>query len=231
MNGVRTYPLSPDFKIAVGGPWDPPHTIKPRVDEIWASEKKKRGDRLTNGRIYCLDRFSADSLAIFPSEYRYALAQRRDPDLQKLGLNIRPLAVTGILRSADGFVFGRRGSNVADNAGLWEPAPAGGLFHDDPKVQVLEELEEELGIAASKIVSAEACGLVEDMESNVFDIVFRLLTPATGQHIQAAYTAEGSDEYAELAIINPAELRSFLDAQNDQLLPSIKPMLSVAGIL
>jgi len=231
MNGVRTYPLSPDFKVAIGAPWDPPRTIMPRVDEIWASEKKKRGDRLTNGRIFGLDRFSPGSLVVVPSEYRYMLALRRDPDLKKLGLNIRPLAVTGILLSADGLVFGRRGSSVANDVGLWEPAPAGGLSHEDPRVQVLEELEEELGIAASAIVSTEACGLVEDLGSGVFDIVFRLLTKATGQHVQAAHMAGGSDEYAELAIVNPAEVRDFLDTHNDQLLPTTKPMLSVAGVL
>lgn len=231
MGNVNTYPLSPDFKREIGPPWTPPISVMPRVEEIWTSEKKKRGGQLTNGRIYGLAEFRPDYLLIYPSEYRYAIARRRDPDLKEFGLSMRPLAVTGILLCADGLIFGRRGSSVANDVGLWEPAPAGGLSQDDPKVQVLEELEEELGITASMIVSAEACGLIEDVESGVFDILFRLWTPATELDIRAAHTVRGSDEYAELAIVKPPEVPTFLDAQGERLLPAVRPMLRTAGIL
>lgn len=231
MSAVNTYPLTPDCKIDVGLPWEPPISIMPRVDEIWSSEKERRGDQLTNGRIYGLTEFRPNYLSIFPSEYRYVLARRRDPDLKNQGLNIRPLAVTGILLSADGLVLGRRGSGVTDDVGLWEPAPAGGLSQNDPKAQVLEELEEELGVAAATVASVEACGLVEDVESGVFDIIFRLETPATEQDIRSAYAARGSDEYAELAVVKPSDAQLFLEINHDLLLPALLPMLRAAGIL
>lgn len=231
MSAVKTYPLNPDCKIDVGLPWEPTISIMRRVDEIWSSEKERRGCQLTNGQIYSLTEFSPDYLSICLSEYRYVLARRRDPDLKNQGLNIRPLSVTGVLLCADGLVLGRRGSGVTDDAGLWEPAPAGGLSQNDPKAQVLEELEEELGIAAPTVVSAEICGLVEDVESSVFDIVFRLRTAASEQDISAAYAEKGSDEYAELAIVKPSDVSTFLEAHGERLLPALQPMLRVAGLL
>ena len=230
MSTVNTYTLSNDYTIDFGLPWAPPIFMMSRVDEIWTSEKKRRGNQLTNGKIYLLTGFSPDSLSICPSEYRFVLARRRDPELEKHGLNIRPLAVTGILLCADGLVLGRRGSSVADDVGLWEPAPAGGLSQDDPKAQVLEELEEELGIAATTIVSAEACGLIEDVESGVFDIIFRLRTIATEQDIRAAYAEKGSDEYVELAIVKPSDVSKFLGDHGERLLPALQPMLRVVGL-
>jgi hypothetical protein len=119
---------------------------------------------------------------------------------------------------------------VTDDVGLWEPAPAGGLSQNDPKTQVLEELEEELGVAAATVVSAEICGLVEDVKSGVFDIVFRLETPATEQDIRTAWAAGGSDEYAELAVVRLSETRLFLETNRDCLLPALLPMLRTAGV-
>jgi hypothetical protein len=203
----------------------------PRVEEIWSSEKKQRGEHLTNGHVYGLTEFRPDYLSIRPSEYRYVLARRRDPSLKNLGLSIQPLAVTGVLLCADGLVLGRRGSGVTDDVGLWEPAPAGGLSQNDPKAQVLEELEEELGIAAATIISIQTCGLVEDVESGVFDIIFRLDTPATEKDIRAAYEVGGSDEYAELAVIKLSDIRLFLEINQDHLLPALLPMLRTAGVL
>ena len=231
MSAVNTYPLNPDCKIDVGMPWAPPKSIMPRVEEIWSFEKKRRGNQLTNGQIYSLSGFRIDQISICISEYKYIVAKRRDPDLAAQGLNIRPLAVTGVLICADGVILGQRGSGVDGDVGLWEPAPAGGLSHRDPKVQVLEELQEELGIVPSNIISAEICGLVEDIESSVFDIVFRLHVDATEKDIRANYLESGSDEYSDIIIIKPYNIHSFLRERSNRLLPTLHAMLSVAKII
>jgi 8-oxo-dGTP pyrophosphatase MutT (NUDIX family) len=231
MTGINVFPLLARYELKIGAPWEPPDAIKARVSDIWAEEKKRRGDQLTNGRIYCLAEHRVDFLLIRPSEYRYVLARRRAPDLIKDGLSIRPLAVTGILLCTDGLVFGRRGDKVAADAGLWEPAPAGGLSRPDPRAQVLEELEEELGLGQSRIVLCEACGLVEDAPSGVFDVIFRLHTEATAQDVQAGYKTLGSNEYAELAIIRSEDVPAFLRAHHDRLIPALAPMLRLARIL
>jgi hypothetical protein len=230
MTGANTYPLVTDYKLELGPPWEAPASIASRVDEIWDSEKQRRGDKLTNGRIYALAEFRPDYLLICPSEYKYVIARRRAPALDNQGLSVRPLAVTGILLCADGLVLGRRGSGVANDSGLWEPAPAGGLSKPDPTVQVLEELEEELGIPRSEIISAKACGLVEDVESGVFDIVFRLETAASEEEVRAAHKRRGSDEYSELAIVKLSAVPAFLDSNRECLIHALRPMLRLASI-
>ena len=231
MSIIKSYRLAQDYNIVLGDPWVVPPSIVPRVDEIWELERERRGIHLTNGQIYTLAEFQPDHILINPSEYKYVLAQRRASNLQREGLNIRPLAVTGILICADGLVLGRRGSAVTDDVGLWEPAPAGGLSMPDPKVQVLDELEEELGISKSEVESVQVCGLVEDVESRVFDIVFRLETSATSQEVRVAYTSRGSDEYADLAIVEFSKVPAFLHDHRNDLLPALQTMLRLASVM
>lgn len=235
MSTINIYPLDPRCGIEVGPRWEPSPAIIPAVDAIWAEEKKKRRERLTDGLLYTLADFRPDLLTIQPSEYRYALARRRAadaaPHLIAAGLTIRMLAVTGVLICSDGLVLGLRSANVASDADAWEPAPAGGLAQPDPHAQVMEELGEELGLAASDIVSSEVCGLVEDTASGVLDIVYRLRTPLNGHAIKAAHKRRATDEYADLAIVRVPDVPNFLEREAVRLLPTLRPMLSMAWII
>jgi hypothetical protein len=231
MDGVAIHPLDPGFRLEVGLPWQSPAALAPRIAAIWRAEKEKHGDRLTNGLVYGLESVGADVLRIQQSDYCHVLARRLAPDLVAAGLTFRPLGVTGLLLCADGLVLGQRGLHVATDSGLWEAAPAGGLAKPDPRGQVLEELHEELGVAAADITSADACGLVEDLPSGVLDIVFRLRTPLTGAAVQAAYRSLATDEYAQVTIIDLAALPAFLDRNRQNLLPALVPMLRLAGLL
>lgn len=228
---ITRLPLAADFTLQVCAPFEPPEVIKGRIDAIWADERRKRGDRLCNGPIYSLVEHRADRLLIQPAEYRHAVARRCAPELAVAGLAIRSLAVTGLLLCADGLVLGRRGAGVAADAGLWEPAPAGGLSRPDPVGQILEELHEELGLEPARIVRHDACGLVEDTESGVIDIVFRLQTTATAEEIRGAHAAHATDEYAALVILPSSALAGFLQANHDHLLPALRPMLCLAEVL
>ena len=224
-------PLGPKFALRIIEPFQPPKAAEPRVNEIWAAEKLKRGDRLTNGLIYSLSDSRASELVIQPAEYRYVLARRRSPDLVDAGLNIRPLAVTGILLCVDGLVLGRRSAQVASDGGLWEPAPAGGLSRPDPVGQVLDELREELGLEPSQVAHSEVCGLVEDLPSGVVDIVLRLQTSIGAKEVLNAYEALAIKEYSELAIVPPPDVGVFLKRNEEHLLPALRPMLKLAGLL
>lgn len=231
MGEVAIHTLNPGFKLQFAPPFVVPESISTRLDDIWAEEKGRRGDRLTNGQIYSLYDYSPDCLTLQPAEYRHVLARRRAPDLVDAGLAIRPVAVTGVLLCADGLVLGRRGDQVASDAGLWEPAPAGGLNRPDPAAQVLEELREELGVKSSGVAPPEACGLVEDMESGVHDIVFRLHTTASAEDIRATHKTLGTNEYAELAIVRQPDVAAFLETNHGRLLPALSPMLRLVGLL
>lgn len=226
---LTLFPLQADHTVQVCGPYELPDALTSRIDAIWTEEKRSRGDRLTNGRIYSLIEHRPDRLLIQPAEYRHALARRRAPELADAGLTVRPLGVTGLLLCADGLVLGRRSDWVAADAGLWEPAPTGGLSRPDPVGQILEELREELGLEPSRIARHDACGLIEDGKCGVIDIVFRLQTTATASEIRSAHAAHATDEYAELAIVPPSDLAEFLQAHHDHLLPALRPMLRLAG--
>lgn len=231
MSIIKSHRLDQDFTISLGAPWVVPPSIVPRVDEIWEFEKARRGIHLTNGQVYTLAEFRPDYILVHPSEYKYVLAQRRSSNLQREELGVQPLGVTGILVCADGVVLGRRGSGVTDDVGLWEPAPAGGLSIPDPRVQVLEELEEELGMAKSEVDLIKVCGLVEDVDSRVFDIIFRLETAATAEEVRAAFTSNGSDEFSDLAIVEFMKIPAFLDAHRNDLLPALWTMLRLASVV
>jgi len=230
MGGVKTHYLNKIFDVKVGRNLEYSAAVIARVDEIWTIEKEERGDRLTNGNVFHLADYNTDSIRIQPTEYRYVLARRRDPSLIEKGLKIRPLAVTGILFCDDGLVLGRRGANVSDDNGLWEPAPAGGLAQPDPMMQVLEELEEELGIVESEVVSAVPCGLVEDELSGVFDIVFRLETGMTGHDVRVAFASTSGSEHMELAFVQTPDIETFLLINREHLLPALPSMLRIAGV-
>jgi len=230
MSHSKIHNLSEDFKTQIGPSLEYSPSISTWVDEIWGLEKQARGDKLTNGRIFHLANHNPDSILIQPTEYRFVLARRRDPSLIEKGLKIRPLAVTGILFCADGLVLGRRGASVSDDNGLWEPAPSGGLAQPDPLAQVLEELEEELGIVESEVVSASPCGLVEDVVSGVFDIVFRLETEMMSQNVRVAFASTSGSEHVELAFVQPPDIGAFLRANRDRLLPALPSMLRVVGV-
>lgn len=231
MAAVRTFNLSPDFRIEVGPPRNLTTQLMSSVDAVWAAEKKERGDHLTDGVIFELAEFDPDRLLVIPSRYRFVLARRRKPELETHGVAIRPLAVTGILTCADGLVLGRRGLRVASDAGLWEPAVAGGMSQENPISQVFEELKEELGLSAADIVSHNVCGLVEDIASGVFDIVYRLQAALSGEDIHSAYKERGSDEYDDLAIVELPLLSVFIGDHKDDIIPALRPMLHLAGLL
>ncbi len=230
MDNIAVYALEPSFKLRIAPPMVVSDSISERIDGIWAEEKRHRGETLTNDNVFSLFDYRPDCLTLQPAEYRHVLARRRAPELADAGLSIRPVGVTGVLVCADGLVLGLRGTQVASDAGLWEPAPAGCLDHPDPAAQVLEELREELGLESTRVTSPEACGMVEDAASGVVDIVFRLNTAASAEDVRAAYRAFGTDEYAELAIIGRADVAPFLHAERTRLLPALRAMLRLVGL-
>jgi hypothetical protein len=226
----RVYKLDPAFRLNIlpAAP-APPAAIEARIEEIWAEEKRRRGASLYDGRAYSLAERTQTLLSLRETDYRHLLAQRRDPELYA-ALGLRPVGVTGILICREGVVLGLRADHVAADAGLWEPAPAGGLDRPDPAAQLMEELAEELGVAPARVKPPLVRGLIEDTESHVLDILYRIETDMAEDELRAAQRAAGSDEYAELAVVAPSDLLGFLAARKDRLLPALRAMLRLGGL-
>lgn len=199
--------------------------IEARVDEIWQREKEMRPRELYNGRLFSIDHCNAKTIVGWISEYRYFLAQRREPSLHT-ALKIKPLAVTGVLFCPDGVLFGRRSDRSEMEAGCWELAPSGGV--DDAAVGptgqvslercILIELEEETGVRASELSAhSRAVALVEDPQSHVTDVVIMLSTTSSADQIQHRFAALENPEYSELEIVAPAEMQVFRRNRADSL--------------
>ncbi len=228
---VISFPLDAGFELVLMPPPVFPAALEARIDEIWAAEKRLRGDRLFNGPLYSLVGRSVDRLTLQPIGYRHALARRRAPELVAAGLDLWPVAVTGVLTCRDGVVLGRRAGYLPDEPGLWEPAPAGGPDRLDPAAQVLAELREELGLRPEQVSPPQTCGLILDRSTGVFDIVLRMVTPLDAEAVHAAHRAYGTDEYSALTVVAPEHLPDFLAAETGQVTAGLEPTLRLAGLI
>jgi 8-oxo-dGTP pyrophosphatase MutT (NUDIX family) len=199
--------------------------IEARVDEIWQREKELRSHDLYNGRLFSVDHCDAKTIVGWFSEYRYFLAQRREPSLHA-ALKIKPLAVTGILSCSDGVLFGRRSHRSEMDAGCWELVPSGGV--DEAAVGsagqvslercILIELEEETGIRASELSApSRVVALVKDPQSHVTDVGIMLSIASSAAQIQHRFAALENREYSELEIVAPAEVLAFRRNRADSL--------------
>lgn len=201
----------------------PPETAT-RVAALWAAERRERGKSVFNGEIFSVEGLSSTEISGKFVEFARFSAQRRDPALFD-ELAIRPLAVTGLLRSPDGIVFGRRLLGSMQDPGDWELVPSGfidpGARRADgtlaPQIQVLRELQEEIGLKPDMICQATPFCLIDDPETRIVDIGIALETTATGPEIHAAYDGLGDDQYTELNVIPRQSLADFLTRDSRQI--------------
>lgn len=214
---IRT--VQPELKVRLAAS---PPTVTPdalaRVEKIWQAEKARRGDALFNGPLFSIDCLSADQIIGWLAEYSWFLAQRRDPSLYPL-LKVRPLGVTGVLRCADGIIFGRRG-HVEMDAGLWELVPSGGVDGStvdstgqiDLGAHLLIEMTEETGISATAVSAPPlAFAMVEDRSSRVTDIGLVLQTKLSASQVNERFAALENREYVELKVVPATRISQFLD--------------------
>lgn len=228
----RLRELSRDFRLVALPAAPLTAALEARVAAIWDAEKERRGRHLHDGPIYTVVDIAADRMVVRPMAYRHLVALRLEPGLAAAGLALRPVGVTGVVRCTDGVVLGRRAAHVAADAGLWEPAPSGGLDRPDPAAQLMDELGEELGVAARLVATPpRICGLVENTDRGAFDILFQVTLRLDASALLALHRDAATDEYSELAVVPPAALRAFLNSHGDALLPAAEAMLRRAGAL
>lgn len=178
--------------------------VERRVSELWSAETS-RTPHLFDGYMVSVIEHRRDHITVRPTSYRYWLAQTLDPQLGS-ALEVKPLAVSGVLSCPEGVLLGLRAAHVLQSPGLWELAPAGSVSGLDPVDQLFEEMTGELGIPRAWIRSCEVAGLLEDTDSGVHDIVFRLETDRPAASLVGAHRKRGSDEYSEVRVVSPTDL-------------------------
>ncbi len=225
---VRTMPaLLPDAEMA--------------VERLWqaACQRMAAGGagRLFNGRIFSADAISRDRVIGHLTEFRRAVAQMECPDLFE-ALGVRPLAVCGVLRCADGVVVGRRHADAIYQAGMWQLPPAGsvdaGAVDPDGRVdlrrQLLGELREELGLAAEDVGEPRPLCIVEHSDSHVSDLGLAISTHLDAVAVLAAQRERGNGEYQALMVVPEARLPAFIAEAGETLVPPAREFLLRAGL-
>ena len=230
-------PVSPRLRIVEEEPGAAPSPrILARIDEIWQARREEHG-ALFDGRLFTVTRRGRDRLAGHFVDYLWFVAQCVYADLFD-ELRLRPLAVSGLLGAADGIVFGRRGADVATDAGMWELVPSGGI--DEVRDangavsiegQFLAELEEELGVPRLLVSSVAPFALVEDTQTHVCDVAFEARLACGRDALMAYFESRRNTEYGELMLVGRDALSDFLAARRGGVVAVSIAVLETKGLI
>jgi hypothetical protein len=212
------------------------------VEALWRAARVRveagGAGRLFNGRVFSADAITPGEITGHVTEFRRIVAQMEDPALFD-ALGLRPLAVCGVLCCADGVPVGRRHAAAIYQPGMWQLPPAGsvdpGAVDPDGRVdlraQVLTELAEELGVAASEVGGVRPLCVVEHPGSHVSDVGIAIATELSGAQVLAAHRASGNGEYDPLVFVPFGEIAAFVTRVGAALVPPAVEFLRRAGLL
>jgi hypothetical protein len=118
-------------------------------------------------------------------------------------------------------------------------APAGsvdaGAVADDGKVdlrrQLLDELEEELGLPPNAVGEPRPLCIVEHPGSHVSDLGLALVTGLSAEEVLAAHRKMGNAEYERVLVVPEAQLAAFPFGAGEILVPPAREFLIRAGLI
>lgn len=202
--------------------------LEAEVTSVWAAERALR-PALFNGRVFCADTVTADRITGHWTEYRRVLAQMRRPMLFER-LQIRALAVNGLLECADGLVLGQRQAEAIYLPGCWQAAPAGNVeAREDDRLDLAEQLRaellEELGLTAAEVEILRPVCAIEHAGTRIVDVGFLMRTSLTFQAVSARQVASGNGEYEMLRLVAPGGIPQLVQELGRTLLPSARILM------
>jgi hypothetical protein len=212
------------------------NALEEEIKVIWEKEQACRNNSLFNELLFSVQDFSENHIFGEFVEYRLLIAQRIKPELYEF-LRIRPLAVSGLLHSSSGIVFGQRHASMTQDSGLWELVPSGGIslsckdrtYNIDINQQLLREIYEEINLAPSSILTTSPFCLVEDTETHVIDIGNEIVTSLDGNTIIQTHHLSSRAEYTNLKIICIADIPKFISQKKENIVGVSKILLQERG--
>jgi hypothetical protein len=243
LDGYIVHDLDPALLVRVARPMPALDAkLNATVERIWRKAVQRvaegGGGALFNGEVFSADRITPTEITGHVTEYRRAVAQMERPALFA-ALGLRPLAVCGVLRCANGVVFGQRHPAAIYQPGMWQLPPAGSVDSSvvmpDGTVELRGEIEielaEEVGLMPNQVDPPRPLCVVEHPGSHVCDVGIALTTKLTGAQVRRAHQRYGNAEYAALAIVACSKLADFVDRAGDLLVPPAHEFLRRAGLL
>ena len=243
LHGFVVHELDPAVRVRVVRPMpDLDASLDAIVEDLWRTAARRVAEggagALFNGRVFSADRITPTEITGHITEFRRIVAQMEQPELFA-ALGLRPLAVCGVLRCADGVPFGRRHPAAIYQPGMWQLPPAGSVDPSavaadgsvDLAVQVLTELTEELGIQPDQVARPRPLCVVEHPGSHVSDVGIALVTALTGAQVLHAHRTHANTEYNPLIVVPFAELADFVGRAGDLMVPPARVFLARAGLL
>ena len=216
---------------------DLPPALEATIETHWHAAQARAAGRLFNGDVFTVDTVAPTLLSGHFTEYRRIVAQMAEPALFAT-LQIRSLAVCGVIRCPDGVVLGRRDTRAAYQAGMWQLPPAGNVDGRaaradgtiDLRSQLLAELREEVGLTAHHVTALKPLCIVEHAGTHVMDFGFAIDTPLAGSDILAAHARAGdAAEYDPLTILAWQYLPDRIAALGPDLVPTARILLRQLG--
>ena len=216
--------------------------VDAEVEQLWQAAAARvaaaGAGALFNGRVFSADSITHRLITGHLTEFRRIVAQMEQPALFKT-LRLRPLAVCGVVYCADGVVIARRHAGAVHQPGMWQLPPAGSVdghaVDADGTVvlsrQLLDELREELGLAAAEVDTPRPLCIVEHAGSHVSDCGMELRCRLDGRAILATHAERGNQEYQTVCILRREELVQFVADAGALMVPPAPVFLRRAGLL
>ncbi len=235
MSQIKIHPLSRNLVVrCASSSARRNEALERKVDAEWNKEKSRRGDALHNGSVFSVVSHGPTQITGAFDEYRYFVAQMANPELYE-DLDMRFLAVSGVIICPDGIVFGRRAHETFQDQGEWELVPSGGLETEDGrgdgtvdlKKAIFRELEEEAGLRKDAIRSVDVLCLLEDQKRHLFDVGIRIEMALSSSEILSFCRKCGNKEYEEFKVICMQEIENFIRSEECNISAVSIALLSV----
>lgn len=231
--GIEAIAISSRFSIEIlpSPSFDALSEAKKRlIDTIWDQEQKRKGGRLFNGMILSAQEYTEKKLTGFFVPYKYFLAQACDPSL-KPSLKILPVSLSGLTFAGNALVVAKRASWVTQYPEQYELAPSGGVTEPpfekdsiDIKAQLLDELNEEVGIDRALVKKIKFFALVRDFQGDAVELVAEI--EAKPFSLQSS-----TGEYAQIMTVPLTELQPFVETHKDQFVPLSLALLKLRELI
>lgn len=228
-HSVEILPITKEFQVqASSSGFNPSDAVVNKAGAIWNSVLENQGSKLFDGLILCATTVNPAVVTCTAVPYRFFFAQRQSKELRDI-LQLRPVAVSGITMHGPLIYFGRRSSTVTQYPQLIELVPSGSLNAScivnglaDFRLQLKEELLEELGFDRFSISDIDPLFLTFDYKELTYDVYCRIVLKSNAK-IAGASTSVC--EYEEIFSLDLSEITHLISAESERLVPSTLAVL------